>query len=204
MDSVRKIIPFLFLPAGLGLLAKIIQPRSVAECLLAMAFTLFCIELAKMAQVDFDNVVLVTQKQTEHQPEATQSEALQPSDGRLKRFLIVLSSTVVLELVGFYIASFSLPTGAMVIIFSQLWFNLLAGVQLCPQTEPVIIELDIRDRLPVLISNFLALVLIFGWFIEDFQIWVATGLLALTVLYLVVKYFLTGNRPTSLSQQSEQ
>lgn len=178
MRLSHRLLPFLFLPAGLGILLRAVQAASLAERLLAIALALFCPELARMALVDASNLTAIAQHQ---------------QDSRLDRFLNVLISTVVLELFGFYIAFFSLPVGGIVVISSQLWFNLLAGIALYPGRIPAVTSLGIAERTPILIANGLGLLLLGLWMLwpdSDIRIGVAAGVLLLITLFLGLKYLL--------------
>ena len=170
MPSFFVFLPFL--PAGLTLLFHAIGSTSLAERILALALTLFCPELARMAFVDLRNISAIAQQE----------------DPQLQRFRKVVYSTIVLETVGFYTALVSLPIGASVIIVSQLWFNLLADIQLWPKETPAIVPLPANDRRAVLIANGIGIGLLGLWPIQETQIWLASGLLTLVTLFIVVKY----------------
>ncbi len=181
MHAIRVLILLLFLPAGLGLLIQaaypalnpIVAPLSGSQRLLSLSLALFCLELAHMARVDLGNIAAI---------------AVSPEDSRLRRFFRVTVSTVVLEVVGFYVALVSLQWGAIAIIFSQLWFNLLAGIQLWPGQSPPITPLGISERRAVLVANGLGLGLISLWPLPAVRIWIAVGLLTLIILFLIIKY----------------
>ena len=162
-----------FLPAGLMLLVRTVSSASLAERILALALALFCMELAHMAFVDLRNISAVAQ---------------QSPDPRLQRFRKVTYSTIVSEVVGFYIALGSLPIGALIIIASQLWFNSLAGIQLWPKNIPAVVSLPASDRLAVLIANGIGIGLLGLWPIQEIRTWSASGLLILITLFLAVKY----------------
>ena len=133
-----------------------------------------------MALVDASNLTAIAQQQ---------------KDSRLDRFFSVLISTIVLELVGFYVAFFSLPTGGIIVIFSQLWFNLLAGIELYPERVPAVTSLGILERTPILIANGLGLSLLGLWMLwpeSHIRIGLASGLLLLITLFLGLKYLLPG------------
>ena len=161
-----------FLPAGLALFAHAIGSAPLAERILALALTLFCIELTYMAFVDLRDIAAIAQ----------------PQDPQIQRFRKVTYSTIVLEVVGFYTALGSLPIGALIIIASQLWFNLLARIQLWPQEIPAIVSLPATDRRAVLIANGVGIGLLGLWPIQEIRTWSASGLLILITLFLVIKY----------------
>lgn len=185
--SVRRFVPLFFVPAGTGLVWDALHSETLALRLLAWALILFCLELAVMAKVDLDNIAAVRQE-----------------DSRLYRFSLVVNSTIVLELIGFYIALISSPAGALMIILSQLWFNLLAQIQLCPKHSPAVVSFGISQRVPLILANGVGLVLLslwflsalaFGWelgFVMQMRRWLGGGLLALVVLFLSVKYVTLG------------
>lgn len=185
-----RFIGILFIPAGIGLLLHVAVSATLAERLLAVALMIFCPELARMASVDLKNIEAIAQQQA-------QQKAQQPvEDSRLNRFLLVVVSTIVLEIAGFYLALISLPTGAIAVIFSQLWFNLLAGLQLWPGQTPAITAFGIKQRAPVLIANLLGFIFICLWPITGTRIWSASGLLTLIILFLIIKYLLPGSQPS--------
>jgi hypothetical protein len=181
MRSFRPFVFLLFLPAGLGLLMQIAYLPTLSERLLALALGLFCPELARMAWVDLENVAAIAQQATAQQATAQQ-------DSRLSHFYRVLISTIVLELVGFYGALVFLPLGLATVVFSQLWFNLLAGVELVPGENPAIVPLTLGHRRAVLMADGLGLGIISLWSIQSLQIWLAAGLLGLITLFAIVKY----------------
>ncbi len=180
MQPWRSLVPVLFLPAGLGLLTEIFAPVTTAERLLAAAIALFCPELARMALVDLSNVAAVSQQ--------AEQMAEQPRDSRLDRFRAVTISTIVLEIAGFYLAMLSLPWGAIAVIFSQLWFNLLADVQLYPSQTPAIVPFGRADRRAVLLANGIGLGLLGLWPWQEIRIWLASGLFLLITIFLLIKY----------------
>lgn len=126
-----------------------------------------------MAWVDLENIARVKAQQ---------------EDSHLNRFYTVVVGTIVLELLGFYSALLSLQWGGLIIIFSQLEFNLLAGIQLWPQETPAVVEFGISKRWPVLIANTVGMALLGFWFISHIRIWLAGGLLLLIIIFLLLKY----------------
>ncbi len=177
MYATRFLIPLLFLPAGLGLLVQSVAgsagSTTVAQRLLSLALALFCPELIRMAIVDLNNIAAVSESS---------------KDSRLRRFNGAVVSTVVLEAAGLYIALVSLQWGAIALIFSQIWFNLLAGIQLHPEQSPSIAPLGIAGRRTVLAANALGLGLMALWPIQAIRIWLAGGLLTLITLFFLIKY----------------
>lgn len=188
--NTRGFIGTLFLPAGIGLLIQTLYAVTLAEKILALALALFCPELARMACVDLENIKAVTQ-----QCPAQSTKGLPTEDSGLSHFFTTTASTIVLEITGFYIALISLPLGAIIIIFSQLWFNLFARIQLWPDKIPAITPFGIAKRWPVLMANTLGLGLISLWpMLTSARIWLASGLLTLIIVFLVIKYAIPGSQ----------
>ena len=106
----------------------------------------------------------------------------------LNRFFWVVISTVVLEIVGFYTALFLPVWGALTVIVSQIWFNLLASVQLFPGRMPAVVPFGISQRLDVLAANSAAVLLLILWLVFEMKMLSAVGLLTLVGLFLMVKY----------------
>lgn len=179
--SFRQIVPVLFLPAGLGLVIQAIAAPSLDQKILSFALFLFCPELARMAWVDLKDVAMTAETIKEDSEDLSLTQSL-------SRFHRVVVSTIVLELLGFYLALRFAAIGAIVIIFSQLWFNLFAGVQL-RIAEPVpIVPFGIGDRSAVLMANAIALLLLCFWPMEPVRTALAIGLLTLITLFLLIKY----------------
>lgn len=181
----------------------------LAERLLSLAIALFCPELARMAQVDLDNIAMVLCRNgygaskngwasrivtvlkpellsTSESPSTSKPSSTQ--DTCLKLFYKVTLSTIVLEITGFYLSLWSLQWGAMTIIFSQIWFNVLAKVQLYPDEMPAVVPFGVSQRRSVLVANALGFGLLCAWSIQAAQVWLAVGLLVLVALFLVIKY----------------
>jgi len=181
-----RLVPVLFVPAGGLLIMQVIAPVStIATKLLALALALFCPELAHMAGVDLKNVLTISSNQP----------SLSEEDSRLTRFYNVVASTVALEVIGFYTALFSLPVGAAIIIASQLWFNLLADVQLVPEQASPIVHFGASERKLVIVANIVGLSFLLLWPIRAAQSFLASGLLILIVLFLLIKYGLPAIKP---------
>lgn len=106
----------------------------------------------------------------------------------LNRFFVVATSTIVLELVGFYAAFFFLPLGGLFVITSQIWFNVLAGVQLFPKQPQQIVPFGISRRIDVLAANGVAIGCLCLWPVAIARLPASVGLLVLIVLFLVLKY----------------
>ena len=163
----------LFFPASLGLLSQMIGRNELSSQLLALALLLLYIDQARMAVVDLENVKQVKQ---------------QVQDVRLGNFYWVTVSTIVLELLGFYSSSFWLGWGAILVLLSQVWFNFLAGIQLQPTEENPIQSWGIPERRLVLIADGIGIILVGLWIAQIAPLWMASGLLAMVIIYGWVKY----------------
>lgn len=194
-------ISALYLPAGMGLLWQSVLLQSLSESLLSLALTLFCAELARMAVVDLDNAAAIASEQIASgqggyaEEDADKNTEKSTNENALSKFRTVVTSTVVLELIGFYLALRFVASGAAVVIFSQLWFNLRVNVQLWPGLNPAVTPFELQQRIPVLVANVLALLLVSLWFISSWQLWLSSGLLILITCFLLVKYCLPNAQP---------
>jgi hypothetical protein len=173
MSAIAVTIALLFFPACLGLLGQVLGDAAFSEKLLALGILLLCVDQARMAVVDLEQVTAVKR---------------QVADPRLQRFYQVTLITIVIELCGFYGASISLGWGAITILLSQVWFNLCAGIQLDPTSTMPIRAWGVRDRLPVLIANGIGLFLVSLWMLAIAPLWISSGLLGLLILYGCGKY----------------
>lgn len=149
------------------------RENELSSQLLALALLLLCIDQARMAVVDLENVKQVKQ---------------QVPDPRLNNFYRVTISTIVVELLGFYGSYLWLGWGAVLVLLSQVWFNLLAGIQLQPAEENPIQAWGIPERSIVLIADGIGLILVSLWILQIAPLWMASGLLMMVVIYGWVKY----------------
>lgn len=177
----------LYAPAVIALGQSSLKATTLPERVLSLAMLLFCVELARMARVDLDNIALI-------QPRLKDSQA---EYSLLKTFRLTLLSTLVLELLGFYGTWVSLQWGGAIVLFSQLWFNLLAGIQLWPKQAEAIEVFGPRQRIPVLVANAMGLILLSLWTVETARLELAAGLLALVSLFLLIKYIGATIQPSS-------
>jgi hypothetical protein len=163
----------LFFPASLGLLSQFISGNELSHQLLALALLLLCVDQARMAVVDLENFKQVKQK---------------VQDVRLDNFYWVTVSTIVLELLGFYSSYIWLGWGAILVLLSQIWFNILAGIQLQPTEENPIQSWGVPERSIVLLSDGVGVILVGLWILQIAPLWMASGLLGMLVIYGWVKY----------------
>ena len=176
MNIYLMLVLALYFPAGAGLIYQSARVSLLPERIMSLALAIFCIELARMAVVDLHKASAVSSKKDNVLLEAS-----------LNRFRTVVTSTIVLELIGFYLALLFVSGGASVVICSQLWFNLWVNVQLWPGLTPEVIPFALRERIPVLLVNLLELVHLSLWRISSLQIWLASGMFALILLFLMIK-----------------
>jgi hypothetical protein len=164
----------LFFPACVGLMIKISQ-GGADRALFALALLLLAIDQARMATVDLTQVAAV-------------KSPIQTPDQRLDLFYRITLSTVIVELLGFYGALGNLGGGAMLVLLSQVGFNLLANIQLQPDTEEPIQDWGIADRLPVLIADGVGLALVCLWLSGVAPLVMAAALLFMVLIYGGIKY----------------
>ena len=162
--------------------------KAAPRTLLAIALLLLCAELSWMAYVDLNNVSKTAAQFFSDNAEYSVKDVEDKEKTLLIDFLFCILSTVVLELIGFYAASFSLWVAALVVIASQVWFNSLARIQLFPNKTPAIVLFGVRQRIGVLVANGVALALLGLRFVFGAELAPAAGLLVLSILFLLIKY----------------
>jgi hypothetical protein len=169
----------LYVAAGVGLTTELLLSPNGSVRLLSLALLLLGADQARMAIVDLQNIQAVSEQiksaQLKHDP-------------RLTRFSQVTISKIGLELIGLYLAWWNLGWGGLGVMCSQIWFNSLAGVQLNPHTDEPIQPWGIRDRSVILIADIAGLGLILLWIRQIAPLVDAIGLLAMVLLYGLMKY----------------
>lgn len=177
-----SIVALLFLPAALGLLAQALgylpwqsTAPEVSVRLLSLATFLICLEQARMAAVDLQQISLL------------EAHAQNPS---LRQFRRVTLTTIALELAGFYIGILWLGWGALAVLLSQVWFNLFAGIQLQPQAALPIQPYGALKRFPILLADSLGLLLVGLWLTSIWPVGAAGLLFSLVLIYAGIKYLL--------------
>jgi hypothetical protein len=166
-------IVILFLPAILILVVSVISSSDLSSKLLAIALTLLCLDQMRMAIVDLQNIRAILGLK---------------SDDRLTWFYRVTLVTIAVELFGFYLAGGYLGGGTIVVLLSQIGFNLFAGVQLEPLADQPIVTWTWRDRLVVLIADAVGIGLVSFWLAKMAMLGMSIGLLLMVLIYGVVKY----------------
>jgi hypothetical protein len=170
----------LYAPAIMLVLWQAIVQPSLDQKLLAIAIFLLSLDLLKMAIFDLEQVAKVRSMLE-----------IGRNEPRLDRFFWVTIGTVVLELMGLYLAPISRSGSAIVILFSQVGFNLLTQVQLMPEMPDMVNKIQpwgIRDRAVVLIADCLGIGLVVLGQRGYWPIGTSIGLLLMVVIYGVIKY----------------
>lgn len=112
----------------------------------------------------------------------------QVKDRRLVRFYQVLLLAIAGQLIGFYLAAVGwLGFGTGAIMISIIGFNLAAGLQLSPETDPPLRSVTWRERAGVLLADGLALALVGLWLADIGRVWIGAGLLTIALTYVAVK-----------------
>lgn len=175
----------LYGPAIGALLWQAIVQPDLGQKLLSIALFLLSLDLLKMAIFDLEQVALVRSRWPES---LLKTVPVDETDSKLGWFQQVTIVTIVFELLGLYGAWVSLAWGAIVILLSQVGFNLFAQVQLFPDQSPMIRAFGIRDRAIVLIADVLGIVLVTIGLSGRWPVETSTGLLGMVVIYGMVKF----------------
>jgi hypothetical protein len=174
----------LYSPAIAMLLWQAIVQPTLAQKLLAITIFLLSLDLLKMAIFDLEQSDAVRSR-------SSQSDQLAldlSTDPRLTWFQTVTIVTIIFELLGLYSAWISLGLGAIVILLSQIGFNLLAQVKLLPDESEMIQSFGVRDRAVVLIADGLGILLVAIGLSGRWRLETAIGLLVMVVIYGLVKF----------------
>lgn len=180
-----SILGGLFACASVGLLVANLQP--LTHLGVALALALLCVDQGRMALVDLNNIRQITL-----------------DDERVRQFHRVTLITIVLELMGFYIAWPQLGIGTAMVFLSQLFFNTAAKIRLCPGLLEPIKPFGLQERSLVLIANTVALGLIVIWQLRLFRLIAAALLLVMTIVYLGVKYLPESSTSTNLMANGDK
>lgn len=164
--------------AGGGLVVRILLSSSWSERLVAISLVLFATDLARMALVDLANLRSVRLK--------LPSIAVAPS--QLTGFASSLLATIALELLGLLIGWGWAGIGIAIVMLSQLVFNVSVTIELQPDSEPPARHWPISERVDVLLADGVAFVLAIAWSVAGQSIGIAIVLLAMTTIYLGLKY----------------
>lgn len=183
MTCIAWLIFFLFFPASLGVLGQVFQPQMLHHQLLAWGLFLLAIDQAKMAVLDLEQIETITH---------------QTLDPRLTRFYWVTTSTIVIELIGFYLAARYLGVGILLVLGSQVWFNALVRIRIDPtqinpiQTKPYL------EKVLLFLANLLGMGLISLWMADINPALIVGSLWAIAIAYGGIK--IVQSFPLQLSQ----
>jgi len=170
----------LYAPAMMLVLWQVIVQPSLDQKLLAIAILVLSLDLLRMAIFDLEQVAKVRSML-----------AIDSTEPKLDRFFWVTIGTIVLELIGLYLVPISLSSSAIVILLSQVGFNLLTQVQLMPEMPNMVDKIQpwgIRDRAVVLLADCLGIGLVVLGQRGYWPIGTSIGLLLMVVIYGVIKY----------------
>lgn len=162
-------ISVLFVIAAVGVLGCNLHPLDGFG--IALALTLLCVDQGRMALVDLDNIRQIV------------------LDERVRQLWLITLITIVIELIGFYLAWLWLGWGTALVLLSQLFFNTTAKIQLYPGSLEPIKPFGLRNRIPVLIANTVALGLVVLWQADQIRSIAAGLLLAMVLVYIAFKYW---------------
>ena len=170
---IKVLIFLLFFPPSLGLLWQIIQVEDLSFKLIAIATILICLDQARMAVIDLDNINLGKKE-------------LQ--DSRLDRFYQITIITIIIELLGFYCTYFWLGWGAILILFSQVYFNSLVNIKIDTKPQFLIENKSIQDKILILLIDISAIIMVALWIFNIYSLTIAIILLSLVLIYEIIKY----------------
>jgi hypothetical protein len=181
MSSIDKIIFSLFFPACLGILNQAIHTDELKHQLVAIGMFVFCIEQSRMAVKDLE-LVKYAKKQVK--------------DIRINIFYQITIITIIIEISGFYLSSIWLGWGSIIILLSQVWFNLFANIKIniigkVEESDKVVIQpWTISERSPVLIADIAGLLLVSLWMLNIASLWISWGLFSMAIVYCSIKLIL--------------
>jgi len=178
-----------FFTACLGILGQIIRGHTLSYQLLAIGFVLLAIDQARMAVIDLDQIALVRNQ-----------VGVQVGDQQLLKLYYLTLFTIILELIGFYLAWWRLGWGIEIVLVSQVIFNALAAIQLQPSLEPPIAARSWQTRSPILVGNVLAMVLVGLWMREIAPMTITLAAWGIAIAYIMGKFVLRiGNKDSMTS-----
>lgn len=167
----------LFFPACIAILLKqVIWGLDLTHQLLAIGIFFLCIEQANMANQDLQKVADAKNK---------------IKDSRLDEFQTTTITTIVIELIGFYLSSIWLGFGLIFILIGIIWFNLFVKIKFQKTASDIIIQpWEITERSTVLIADIIGLVLASLWILGVGNFWISWGLFSMVMIYCSIKLFL--------------
>jgi len=174
---IARIIFLLFFPACIAILLKqVIWGSELTHQLLAVGIFFFCIEQANMANQDLQQVA---------------NAKLEIKDSRLDNFQVTTITTIIIELIGFYLSSICLGYGSILILVGIIWFNLFVKIKFETTSSDIRIKFwKITERSTVLIADMIGLTLVSMWILKIGDLWISWGLFLMAIFYCCVKLFL--------------
>ncbi|MGL5033459.1 MAG: hypothetical protein ACRC6M_06620 [Microcystaceae cyanobacterium] len=172
MTRTAWLIFALFSPAMLGIWLQILNPFPPHHQVLALGLFLFALDQARMAVIDLEQIT-EAKKQSE--------------DIRLTRFYWVTISTIIIELIGLYLASAYLGVGILFVLGSQVWFNLVVRIRLETNSSELIQMRRGGEKLLLVVGNLLCMTLIVFWLANIAPITIVVGLWSIAIAYASVK-----------------
>jgi hypothetical protein len=172
MTSIAWLMFALFFPASLGILGQVLTPQPLHHQLLALGLFLLAIDQARMAVVDLEQIAMVKN---------------QTLDPRLTRFYWVTISTIIIELMGFYLASQYLGIGILFVLGSQVWFNAIVHIQIDPVQANPIQEKPNMEKSLLFLANLLGMILIGLWIARITPMAIVLSLWAIAIAYGGIK-----------------
>jgi hypothetical protein len=173
---MRLIIFLLFFPACLGILGQVIRAEAFDHRLLALGLLIFTIDQARMAVLDLNNIKSAREK---------------IEDVRLRYLHYVTICTIALEFIGFYVASVQLGWGIILVLGSQVWFNVWANIRIQPTGSVIIQDKPFSEQIAVLIADIVGLILIRFWMNAIAPLTIVLTLWTMAIAYGCIKYFLS-------------
>lgn len=171
---IKVTIFLLFFPSMLGLLIRFSENTDLSYGLICLGLLLFCIEQCRMAIIDLDNYFLAKKR-------------LDSS----YFYFIILSSTIALELVGFYYCFLMLNVGAIIILISQIWFNSLARIKIQKEKNKITITpWGIKERIGELLGACFGIILIILWTNNIYPLFMAFFMLLMSMVFIMIKYLM--------------
>ncbi len=170
----------LFFPACLLILRQVLGENTpLDQRLLGVGFFLLAIDQARMAVFDLAQIQEVKQ--------LLSSKNQAPQQLQLKRFSRLTWSTIAWELAGFYLGAINLGGGIMVVLLSQVWFNTLAQVRLCPESATPLEPRPWSEKIGVLVADGLCLIFMGLWLARIAPFTIVITLWTIAIVYAVVK-----------------
>ncbi len=101
---------------------------------------------------------------------------------------MIIISTIIIELFGFYLALFSLGWGTILVVISLIWFNTLAPLKVLETGQFSLTNYPFSDKVMILFADIICLVLMGLWVINFYPLIIAFMILFITLTFAGVKY----------------